>query len=104
MSASDAAAEINRALIQHTVAGRADSVKTEDMSTVRGFFWLFWDMYWLIGCQIDPVSHSDAMDRQVSMFAALKQLPSERPTENGSRLWQDLPVMGMSITERWNGK
>lgn len=102
VSASDAAAQINQVLLRNT--GNADLGDSKDAVTIKGFLWVFWDMYWLIGCQIDPALNSDAIDRQVALFGALKQLPSPVRIENGSRVWQDLPVMGMSITERWNRK
>lgn len=106
-SASVAAASIHQILlgdINESSDCAAEAVNAHELETsyIGGFFHAFWDMYSLLGCQIDP--KNEAMDRPVSLVGALKHMPSEVRFGRYGRVWQDLPQMLWFFTERWNRK
>lgn len=111
VSATAAAARIHQILLNNQnnhkderSDGAAEDVETHELegSSIEGFLHVFWDMYFLLGCQIDP--NSEAMDRHVNLVGALKQLPGEVHSERKGRFWQNLPRMAWLVTERWNRK
>lgn len=111
VSAPVAAARIHKILLNNNnndddenpgrAAKDAESCQLDDIKT-GGFLHVFWDMYFLLGCQIDP--ETEAIDRHVSLVGALKQMPSEARSERYGRIWQELPRMTWFLTERWNRK
>lgn len=67
-----------------------------------GFLHTFWDIYFRLGVQIDI---AEPADRLVALTRALKELPSKVTSSDGKDLvgaWQNLPIMGMELTERWH--
>lgn len=114
VSAPVAAARINQILLSNTNNNTLNHDKAESPEraaedvhireledpSIGGFLHAFWDMYFLLGCQIDP--RTEVLDRHVSLVGALKQLPSEVRSEKYGRIWQDLPRMAWFLTERWN--
>lgn len=97
-SACVAAARIHQLLLEN----KDPNGDNKPEQGIGGFLHLFWDMYFLLGCQISQ--ESEEMNRHVRMVGALKALPSEVHTERYGRVWQDLPQMAMFLTERWNRK
>lgn len=67
-----------------------------------GFLHTFWDVYFRLGVQIDI---DEPMDRLVALMRALKELPTKVASSDGQDLvcaWQNLPIMGIELSERWH--
>lgn len=99
VTATSAAAQIDSLLIG--VEGEA-SPNNQPRPDPWGFLHTFWDVYFRLGVQVDG---SEPMDRLVALVCALKKLPTKVTSSDGQGLvfaWQNLPIMGMELSERWH--
>lgn len=101
MTASSAAATIDSLLV-------GDDGNTSPHAQAHpnpwGFLHTFWDIYFRLGVQIDI---AEPADRLVALTSALKELPTKVTSSDGQDLvgaWQNLPIMGMELSERWHRK
>lgn len=99
MTASSAAAKIDSLLV-------GDDGNTSPHAQAHpnpwGFLHTFWDIYFRLGVQIDI---DEPMDRLVALMRALKELPTKVASSDGQDLvsaWQNLPIMGIELSERWH--
>lgn len=103
VSVPETASQIHSILLNNLVVEQSNPDVGGVTDTVGGILHIFWDIYFLLGTQIDPKLNSGSMDCLISLVGVLKQLPSEVHTERYGRVWQDLPQMSMFLTKRWNG-
>lgn len=67
-----------------------------------GFLHSFWDVYFRLGVQVDS---PEAVDHLVALICRIRELPTKVTSSDGQDLvwaWQDLPIMGMELSERWH--
>ncbi|KAI7778662.1 hypothetical protein LA080_001897 [Diaporthe eres] len=99
VTATSAAAQIDSLLVG--VEGEA-SPDNQPRPDPWGFLHTFWDVYFRLGVQIDA---SEPMDRLVALVCALKELPTKVTSSDGQNIvfaWQNLPIMGMELSERYH--
>lgn len=87
-----------------SAAAQIDSLLAVVEGDPWGFLHTFWDVYFRLGVQIDG---SEPIDRLVALVSALKELPTKVTSSDGQNLvfaWQNLPIMGMELSERWHSE
>lgn len=101
VTAASAAAQIDSLLAG--IEGEA-SPHDEAQPGPWGFLHTFWDVYFRLSVQIDA---SEPMDLLVVLVCALKELPTKVRSSDGKDLvfaWQNLPIMGIELSERWHSE